>query len=122
MANLMKKVWYTTFYKGDPQSENYLTGEFASSERPASTLYRNDEFKQTEEFAQLTANSKKDFENPEYWHSDDTPLRYTTHTSVYNIATQELNILLHEGFDEQKEFMAFSLEDCHFAKPMEMAE
>ena len=122
MANLMKKVWYTTFYKGDPQSENYLTGEFASSARPASTLYRNEEFKQTEEFAQLAANSKKDFENPENWHSDDTPLWYTTHTSVYNIATQELNILLHEGFDEQKEFMAFSLEDCHFAKPMEMAE
>ena len=122
MENLMKKVWYTTFYKGDPQSEYYLTGEFASPERPAFTLYRNEEFKQTEEFAQLSANSKKDFENPENWHSDDTPLWYTTHTSVYNIATQELRLILHEGFDEQKEFMPFSLTDSHFAKPMEMAE
>lgn len=122
MENLMKKVWYTTFYNGDPQSDSYLTGEFASSSRPASTIYRNAEFKQSEEFARLAANAKRDFENPDYWHSDDTPLWYTTHTSVYNIATKELRLILHEGFDEQKEFMAFSLADSHFAKPMDMVE
>lgn len=122
MQDLMKKVWYTQFYTADAMSPDFLMSEFASAKRPAQSLYHNTEFQQTEEWAGLAANLKKDYNNPDNWHNNDTNLWYTTHTSVYNIASQELHLILHEGFDEQKDFISFSLADSHFAKPLEMAE
>ena len=122
MHELMKKAWYTQLYTSDPTAPDHFMTEVASQKHPASVLYHNPEYRNSEEWAEIAAGLKKDYANPENWHSSDSPLWYTTHTSVYRISTRELHVILHEGLDEQKDFLAFSLADSHFAKPLEMSE
>ena len=117
MENLMKKVWYTNTYTTPAESENFFISEFASSNRPAETIYRNGCVWQDEAFQQSVQNSKNLFNDKANWHTPETTLWYTTHTSVYDLSAKELNVLVHEGLDGQDGFYNVKFDD-HFAKPL----
>ncbi len=117
MTELMKKVWYTQFYTAEADAPGFLMTEIASAKHPAGQLYGNTDYQNTEEWESIIAGVKEDFANPDNWHSDNSTVWYTTHTSVYNIADKELHLILHEGYDDQNEVLSFSYSDSHFAKP-----
>lgn len=117
MENLMKKVWYTNTYTAPAESENFFISEFASSNRPAATIYRNGCVWQDEAFLKSVQNSKDNFSDESQWHTAETTLWYTTHTSVYDLAAKELNVLVHEGLDGQEGFYNVKFDD-HFNKPL----
>lgn len=120
MQNLMKKVWYSKFYLTDAKAPGFMMTEYVSPEYPATRLYGNEELQQSEEWAAIVAGLKEKFENKDNWHTADSPLWYSTHTSVYQLSTKELRLIVHEGYDGQDETLAFSLADSHFVKPLSM--
>ncbi len=119
IQNLMKNVWYSQFYTKDAGDDNFFMTDFSTPQRPSAFLYGNREFQRTQEWAELVAKSKAEFENPDNWHSAGSPLWYTTHTSVYQLSEKKLHLFLHEGYDNQDKTHIFLLEESRFVKPLE---
>lgn len=57
------------------------------------------------------------FKDTSTWFTDDCELWFTTHTSVYDIKSQNLHVLVHEGLNGMKDFYKASL-SSKFAKPL----
>lgn len=118
MQNLMSKVWYSKAYTIDPSSRNFWFTEWYDMGYPSAYMYKNYELCESEEFCGPIREYLKEFDDPANWHSDDSPLEYTTHTSVYDLENRTLHILLHEGRDEQKTYYEASLNNSKFGKPL----
>ena len=118
IEDLMKTVWYTKCYTEEMGSHNYMLTDFSSDKFPAYSLYKHYEYWDEEYLIQRMNHYKEVFADKENWHKADTPIWYTTHTSVYNLPTRELRVMTHEGYDEQQEFFSASF-DINFAKPLD---
>lgn len=118
MKNLMSKVWYTNSYSKPLDSEDFFFSEYYCDEYPGGYLYtKGAEMWKEEGFRQKAAKGQADLANKALWHIDETPLWYTTHTSVYDIEKRELNVLIHEGKDGMTKWYKADL-NTSFAKPL----
>ena len=118
MQNLMSKVWYSQAYTIDPSSHDFWFTEWYDLGYSSAFMYKNYDLCESEEFCGPVRNYLKVFDDPANWHSDDSPLWYTTHTSIYNLENKTLRVLLHEGRDEQKTYYEASLKKSKFGKPL----
>lgn len=118
MQELMSKVWYTRFYKADPTSRDFWFTECSNSDFPTSSLYKNYDIIDSPEFQELAKRSIAPFYDKSLWHVDDTPLWYTTHTSIYDLQSKTMRVLVHEGLEGQAGFYEASLDRSKFAKPL----
>lgn len=116
-ANLMSLVWYSNTYTKPMDSEDFFFTEYAVDSISAETLYkRGNEMWADEWFRNQVSDKKKEWDDKSLWHIPSTPLWYTTHTCVYDLAKKELSIKVHEGFDGMDKFHTVSF-DTHFNKP-----
>ena len=122
MEELMSKVWYTQAYTIDPSSRDFWFTDWYDSGYSSAFMYKNYDLCDNEEFCNEMRAFLSDFDNPDNWHSDDSELWYTTHTSVYDLENKTLRVLVHEGLDEQKTYYEASLKKSKFAKPLKSAE
>lgn len=80
---------------------------------------RGNEMWADEWFRNQVSDKKKEWDDKSLWHIPSTPLWYTTHTCVYDLAKKELSIKVHEGFDGMDKFHTVSF-DTHFNKPYDV--
>lgn len=118
MQDLMKKVWFSQAYTKDINDPTYPRTENSNNTTiKASEVYKNPDAVKIQAYVAEVEKGKKMFADKSFWHIPDTQLWYTTHTSVYNLEKREFSVLVHEGFDGQKEFYTVSLTDT-FPKPL----
>lgn len=117
IEQMMKSVWYSNTYTKAAKDPDFFLSEYASAERPASTLYNHPEVWDDEAFLETVKKAHANYDDKSQWHTDSTSLWYTTHTSMYQLSTRTLKVLVHEGMDQQKEFYTVSFDD-HFEKPL----
>lgn len=122
MQELMKKVWYTNAYTIDPSSHDFWFTEWCDGGFSSIDMYRNYALCDNAEFVEGFRDFLKIFDDPDNWHSDDTPLWYTTHTSIYDLESKSFRVLVHEGRDGQQDYYEVSLENSHFPKPLNSVE
>ncbi|MDO5443519.1 MAG: hypothetical protein Q4G10_07595, partial [Bacteroidia bacterium] len=122
IQELMSKVWYSNAYTIDPSSRDFWFTDFSSDELPAAGLYKNYALCDSLEFCETMRGFQKKFADPAFWHTDDSPLWYTTHTSVYDMDSKTLHVLVHEGRDGQDGFYEAYLDNSSFAKPLKAAK
>ena len=118
MQKLMQQVWFTKTYTTPVDSRDLWLTEFSSEELPAGLLYQNYEFVQNPEVKAALEQGRSKFYDKSLWYVDETPLWFSTHTSVYNIIDHTLHVIVHEGLDDMKDYYQASLENSHFAKPL----
>lgn len=118
MQNLMKKVWYSIAYTTPIGSKDFWLTDFATDEFPASKIYKNQATWNNDDFTAYIKHCQDTFADKSKWHHPETTLWYTTHTSVYSICDRQLEVLVHEGFDEQKTFFHIDF-NTSFVKPLE---
>ena len=119
MQELMKKVWYSQTYTIDPSSRDFWFTEWYDAGYSSAYMYRNYALCENTEFCNMVRKYLSVFNDPKYWHVDDSPLWYTTHTSVYDLETRTLRVLVHEGRDGQTQFYQASLDGIGFPKPLD---
>lgn len=110
MQELMKKVWFSHTYTNDPLSRDFWLSECSSTDLPAYSLYKNYDILSNPQYFELLQQFTASFEDKSLWHVNDTPLWYSTHTSIYDLKNKKLRVLVHEGFDGMKEFYEVSLD------------
>lgn len=118
MQDLLKEVWYSKAYTKEIGSKDFWFTEFVE-DVSAKDLYKNPDVWKNETYTNAMKVNQANFNNKANWHVADSPLWYTTHTTVYDLAARKFHVLIHEGRDEQKDFMEVSLNDTHFEKPLE---
>ena len=116
--NLMSSVWYSQAYTIDPASHDFWFTEWYECGIPSYEMYRNYSLCENTEFVTSLRNYLKIFDDKSQWHVDNSELWYTTHTSVYDLSSKTLRVLVHEGRDEQKTYYEASLDGSRFAKPL----
>lgn len=116
--NLMSKVWYSKAYTIDPSSHDFWFTEWYDLGISSAEMYRNYDLCDSPEFCDLVRKYTKAFYDQSNWHIADSPLWYTTHTSIYDLESKTLRVLVHEGRDSQKEYYEASLGKSSFAKPL----
>lgn len=119
MQDLMSKVWMSKAYTTDPSSTDFWFTEWPETGYSSSYLYRNYGLCQDSEFVEWFRKYLSKFNDSENWHVDDSPLWYSTHTSIYDMEAKSLRVLVHEGRDSQKDYYEASLSGSSFAKPLE---
>lgn len=119
MQELMKKVWYSQTYTIDPSSRDFWFTEWCDAGYSSAYLYKNYDLCENAEFCDMARKYQSTFNNPAYWHVDDSPLWYTTHTSVYDIKSKILSVMVHEGRDGQTLSYQASLDGSEFPKPLD---
>ena len=117
MEQLMKKVRYSNTYTREVGAADFWATELCNDLIPSSYLYGNQNLWNDIHFCDVVAQFKNMWNNPAYWYTDDTPLWYTVHTSIYNLADRQMEVLVHEGLGDQKEFRPFNL-GSRFEKPL----
>lgn len=117
MEGLMQKVWYSNTYTKEVGAADFWATELCNDLYGSDFLYGNQNLWNYPIYCKLVADLKSMWKKPEYWYTDDTPLWFTVHTSVYDIQKRKLEVLAHERFGEQQDFISFNL-DSHFAKPL----
>lgn len=117
MLNLMKKVWYSNTYTAKIGSKDFWFTEYTSEKYHSPLLYQGAAIWQDSAFVAMVANAQKQFNDKTQWHTPETALWYTTHTSVYNLDKMEMRVLIHEGLEEQKTPYAANFKS-KFAKPL----
>lgn len=116
IADLMKTVWYSNFYTTPAGDPNFFMTDL-DGVHPSWDVYHNAALWDDPEWLSYVARTKEKWNDPSFWHTDDTSLWYTTHTSVYSISGRELMVLTHEGLESQKEYYKVNFEST-FAKPL----
>lgn len=122
MQELMEKVWFSNTYTIDPSSHDFWFTEWYDLGYSSAYLYKNYELCENTEFCDMVRKNLSAFNNPAYWHADDSPLWYTTHTSVYDIKSKTLTVLVHEGRDGQLKYYPASLDGTPFPKPLDASK
>lgn len=117
IKELIKKVWYTQAYSKDIDSEDFWCTEYVNGDFHAEAVYGNNANIENEAFRDLIKRGQAKFNDKTNWHSDESTLWYSTHTSVYDIEKRQLNVLVHEGLDGQQEWVCVDLNST-FAKPL----
>ena len=117
MEELMKKVWYSNTYTKAIGAADFWMTELCSDALDSKVLYGNQNLWNYPTFTNAVKMFKEMWNNPDYWYTDTTPLWFTVHTSVYDLSRQEMEVLVHEGLGDQKQFLSFNL-NSHFAKPL----
>lgn len=117
MQDLMKKVWYTKAYTTDPTTPGYWNTEFVSPEFKAQYIYNNDAVLKDQTYLNMLRENQAKFNDKSNWHTPESTLWYTTHTSVYDLSKRELHVLVHEGLDGMKDFYKADLNST-FAHPL----
>lgn len=118
MENLMKLVWYSHTYTIQTGSRYMWLTEFSSPGLPAEKLYKNTEIINIKEFREAYQDLQKQWKDRSNWYNDATSLWFTTHTSIYDLSSRTLHLLIHEGDGGMTEFYEAGLNDIHFAKPL----
>lgn len=120
MQKLMSRVWYTTAYTKDIDDPEFLHTEYATDTYSAEDMYLNHEKMLADPaYREFLEGAKAKFNDKSLWHVANSPLWYSTHTSVYDISARQLHLLVHEGLDGMKQTYVANF-DTHFAKPLEM--
>ena len=118
MKQLMQKVWYTRTYT-DSLDEHFMFTEFAGRDFPATEMYHNPDYKDNAAYAAFIKEQRALFADKAFWHVEDSPLWFTTHSVVYDLKRRSLTVMTHEGLDGQKEYYSASLSESNYAKPQE---
>lgn len=118
MQNLMKGVWYSKSYTEPDGSRYFWLTEFSSNDYPAERLYKNYDLFDNPTFRKIVDNRRALFKDKVAWYTDECELWFTTHTSVYNLDTKTMRVIVHEGYSGMEDFFEASL-DTHFEKPLE---
>lgn len=118
MQRMMESVWYTNFYTTPIDSLDSWLTEAACSEIPAPLLYHNYQILRDPYVRNFIQSMIDDFNSRRTWHADDCPYWISTHTSIYDLSTRQLRVLVHEGLDGMKSYYHASL-DSHFAHPID---
>lgn len=122
MENLMRSVWYSKLFKVPDNPDDTWYSEMSSYiGKAAWDLYKHYELAQDKDFQDVCSMIYGVFQDKSNWYKDDTPLWFSTHTSVYNLQSRELHILVHEGYDGMKTFHAFPF-NSRFEKPLDSAK
>lgn len=117
MQNLMRGVWYSKSYTEPVGSPYYWMTELSTDAYPAQKLYKNPELMNNPTFRKLVETRRDQFADKSCWYTDDCELWFTTHTSVYDLDSKTLHVLVHEGYSGMKDFYEAGL-DSHFKKPL----
>lgn len=118
MQKLMEMVWFSKYYTIPVDSPDFWLSECADDDLPAYDIYKNYEILKDPYIHSMIEDSVDIFKDKSLWYTDDTPLWFSTHTSVYDIKSRNLHLLVHEGLDGMDEFYEASLKKSHFAKPL----
>lgn len=117
MQKLMTTVWYSKAYTEPVGSRFYWLTEFACDEVPAKDLYHNNDL-YNDPIVRDIINYKRDlYADKSTWFKDDCEIWFTTHTSLYNLDTKTMQIIVHEGKSGMNDFYEAPF-DVHFAKPL----
>lgn len=117
MQNLMRGVWYSKSYTEPVGSPYYWMTELSTDAYPAQKLYKHPELMNNPTFRKLVETRRDQFADKSSWYTDDCELWFTTHTSVYDLDSKTLHVLVHEGYSGMKDFYEAGL-DSHFKKPL----
>ncbi len=117
LGNIMTN--FTNCFTIDPSSRDFWFTEWYDAGYSSAYMYKNYELCENDEFCNTVRRYLSAFNDPKYWHVDDSPLWYTTHTSVYDLKARTLRVLVHEGRDGQTQFYQASLDGSEFPKPLE---
>ena len=118
MLNLMKKVWFTNTYTKEYNSDDFWFTEYTCAALPSPLLYSEGAaIWKDSYFVAVVNKNKTQFNDPSQWHTPNTSLWYTTHTSVYDLDKLEMRVLTHEGLEDQKEPYAVNFKS-KFEKPL----
>lgn len=124
IAGLMKKVWYSKYYTTSLDTpEQIWMSEFAGVEPfnfSATDLYQQFDVLKDPDVRYYLGLFFGGFKDKVDWYTDDCVYWSSTHTSVYDLSTQTMRVLVHEGMDGMSSFYEASLAGSHFAKPLEL--
>lgn len=117
MQELMKQAWFTKTYTTSVDSKDYWLTENACEDIPAEDLYQKYELAQDPTMRAVFLAKTVLFYELSLWYVEDTPLWFSTHTSVYDISERKLHVMVHEGLDGMRDFYEASLSSS-FVKPL----
>lgn len=116
MGQLMKKVWFSKAYTTPIDSPDLWLGEYVNEVYPSWDLYPSHDLLERESLRVYLQGELNMWNVPNNWYTDNTPLWFTVHTSIYDLGARKLQMMPHEGRGAQKSFIEFSL-SSRFNKP-----
>lgn len=114
---LMKSVWYSNTYTKEIKSDDFFFSEYVVDGLTNDELYNNPKIWENSKFNNLVLKAKAAFNDTALWYKAETPLWFTSYTSIYDLKNRSMRVLVHEGRDGQKEYFGASLKS-RFTNPL----
>lgn len=121
MESLMHKVWYSQYYTLPHTYPEFWSSEAALGLYPTWEVYSNPDIWDDPDFVESVLFEKSLWDDKSNWFTDDTWLWFTVHNSIYNISEKRMEVIVHEGMFDMKDYRSFGL-DCSFNKPLDLCK